>query len=57
MKPKTCPHCLKYLGNEDYYFSENLSLICGFCEKVVYPIDFNDELIVDEAKRKRKIII
>ena len=55
MKARTCPHCGTQLKIEqvEYYFSENLSLMCVACDKVVFPTNPADELAIDSAKRSK----
>lgn len=37
-KPRQCPHCRYVLPvDSGFYFDKMLNMICGKCDKVIYP--------------------
>ena len=55
MKPRQCPHC-GVCANADrgYYFDKDLNLICGQCNKVMYPTRSSDEHNINKRDTWRK---
>ena len=38
MKPRTCYYCKQQIPvDKNFRFDENLNLICGNCNRIVYP--------------------
>lgn len=57
MAPRKCPFCKKQISLKDgYYFDAELNLICGQCNKVVWPvsekaqIEFAENIRIEQFK-------
>ncbi len=38
-KPRICPHCRQNIPIEDgFYFDKDMNMVCGVCDKIVYPV-------------------
>ena len=45
-KSRTCPHCKRPLPlGEGFRYDDKLNLICGFCHKIIVPVDRASESI------------
>lgn len=59
MKARSCPNCNQQLKIEqiDYYFSDNLSLMCAICNKTVFPTTAQSEMDIDLTKRVKQVYL
>lgn len=51
MSPRRCPQCKKKIRK--YFFSKNLTLICGSCQQIIFPTEWKEHSELESSLRKK----